>query len=286
MQAIHGGQAKTETIDAQKMAVVRRGGRRPQASVSPTQRRATRARRRRRRPLTRTRAELLAHRPHTQSPYHRPELGTQRADKAHRDGVAARVPEPAVPKRLEVERALLGHDDSRRTALELARVQTAKAHEAPTCSRVRSSPEVGQILALVRLDDIHALRRGPRGQACVASGRRVQWAKESAGTRDGTAGQKRGNADLTWAFSEAAGLGWRHHPAGQQDRARVEQQQRQGQARTVLAPHWARAVYDRWTRETAVALDQWCPACWSGAGEPAASRAAAGISLASACWER
>jgi hypothetical protein len=42
LKAIPGGQATHETIEAQKIAVLRRGGRRPQASVYPAERRATR----------------------------------------------------------------------------------------------------------------------------------------------------------------------------------------------------------------------------------------------------
>src|SRR2546428_7122405 len=61
MQAIHGGNATNDTSDAQTMALLLRGGMLPQASVSPADMRATRARLRRRVPLTRTRAALLAH---------------------------------------------------------------------------------------------------------------------------------------------------------------------------------------------------------------------------------
>src|SRR5262245_31044232 len=42
MKAIHGGKAKNDTIDAQTIAVLLRGGMLPQASVSPAAMRATR----------------------------------------------------------------------------------------------------------------------------------------------------------------------------------------------------------------------------------------------------
>jgi hypothetical protein len=42
MTAIHGGKAKHDTIDAQHIAVLRRGGRLPPASVYPAAMRATR----------------------------------------------------------------------------------------------------------------------------------------------------------------------------------------------------------------------------------------------------
>ena len=56
MQAIHGGKAQNDTIDSQKIAVLLRGGMRPQASVDPAAMRATRDLLRRRMHLMRNRA--------------------------------------------------------------------------------------------------------------------------------------------------------------------------------------------------------------------------------------
>jgi transposase len=58
MKAIHGGKAKNDTIDAQKIAVLLRGGMMPQAYVYPAEMRATRDLLRRRCHLARKRAEL------------------------------------------------------------------------------------------------------------------------------------------------------------------------------------------------------------------------------------
>jgi transposase len=56
MKAIHGGKAKNDRIDAQKIAMLVRGGMLPQAYVYPAAMRATSDRLRRRMHLTRTRA--------------------------------------------------------------------------------------------------------------------------------------------------------------------------------------------------------------------------------------
>ncbi len=103
-----------------------------------------------------------------------------------------------------MERARLGPDDRQRTDRELAMVPTAKADETHTCSRRRSIPVVGQLLARVRLDEIHDRQRVPRVQACISNGRRVKGAKDSAGTHDGPLGTMIGQADLPWAVSAAA----------------------------------------------------------------------------------
>lgn len=113
--------------------------------------RATRDLLRRRMSLTRTRAELLAHMPHTPRQYTLPEIGTKLAYKANRDGVAERCPDPAVQKRLEVDLALLGSYAPVRNALEAHIVKAAKPHDAHTLSRLQTVPGIGTMLRLVLL---------------------------------------------------------------------------------------------------------------------------------------
>ena len=58
MKALHGGKAKHDTIDSQKIAILLRGGMLPTVYVYPGEMRATRDLRRRRTHLMRKRAEL------------------------------------------------------------------------------------------------------------------------------------------------------------------------------------------------------------------------------------
>jgi transposase len=235
MKAIHGGKAKHDKIEAYKIAVLLRGGMLPPASVYPADRRATRDLWRRRMQLRRQRAELLAHMQHTNRQYNRPEISKKLAYKANRDGVAKRFPEPAVQKSIEVARALIDSYDRLLTDVELALVNTAKAHDAQTFYRLRSSPGGGKILSLVILYEIHDLHRFPRVQEFVSYGRLVKCAKESAGKRYGTSGTKMGHASLKWAFSEAAVLCLRNNPAAQQYLTRLAKKPGTGKALPVLA---------------------------------------------------
>jgi transposase len=202
------------------MAVLLRGGMLPHASVYPAAMRATRDLWRRRMSLMRHRAALLTHVQQPTRPYNRPAIGTQLADTATREGGAARFPDPAVQQSLEMDRALLNSYDRLLTALERSLVNPAKAPNAQICYRRRSSPGVGKMRALVWLDESHDSTRFPRVQEFVSYGRLVKCATESAGKRYGTAGAKIGQAYLTWAFSEAAVLFLRAHPAGHKDLAR------------------------------------------------------------------
>jgi transposase len=186
MKARHSGKAKHDKIDAQKIAVLRRGGMLPQAYVYPAGMRATRDLRRRRRHLMRTRAELLTHVQQTNSPDNLPEIGTKIAYKGNRDGIAERLPDPAVQKSIAVDLALIGYDDERLRELELSMVQTAKQRDANTLYSLQPVPGMGKILSLVLLSEIHDIARFPRLQAFVSYCRLVKCAKASAGTRYGT----------------------------------------------------------------------------------------------------
>jgi transposase len=148
MQAIHGGKAKNDNIEAHKIAVLLRGGMLPHAYVYPAERRATRELLRRRWHLVRKRAELLAHMQNTNSQDTLPESGKQLADKANREGVEEHFPDSRVRKPIAVEVSLLDHSDQLPGEGELSITRTAKAPDVQTFSRLPSVPGSGPILAL------------------------------------------------------------------------------------------------------------------------------------------
>ena len=256
MQAIHGGKAQHDKIDAHKIAVLLRGGMLPQAYVYPAAMRATRDLLRRRMHLMRKRAELLTHIQHTKSQYNLPAIGQKIAYKANRVGVAERFADPAGQQSIEVDLALIGHDDSLLRDRELSVLTTAKEHHTHTLYLLRTVPGIGEILSLVLLYEIHDIHRFPRVQDFVSYCRVVKCAKESAGKRDGTGGRKIGKAYLKWACSEAAVLFWRDNPLGQKSLTRLEKKHGKGKALTILAHHVARAVYVMLNRHTAFEMNK------------------------------
>jgi transposase len=256
MKAIHGGKAKNDKIDAQKIAVLLRGGMLPQAYVYPAAMRATRDLLRRRTHLMRKRAELLTHIQQTNSQYNLPEIGKKIAYKANRDGVAERFPDPAVQKSIEVDLALIGHYDQLLRDVELSILKTAKQHNAQTLYLLRTVPGIGEILSLVLLYEIHDITRFPRVQDFLSYCRLVKCTKESAGKRYGTSGTKIGNAHLKWAFSEAAVLFLRANPAGQKYLSKLEKKHGSGKALTLLGQKLGRTVYYMLQRQTAFDMDK------------------------------
>src|SRR5262245_53294526 len=104
MKAIHGGKAKTDKIDAHKIAVLLRGGMLPQAYVYPKGMRETRDLLRRRTFLVRRRAETLVHLTNTNSQYNLPPFAKKLAYAANR--AALNLPErfhdPSARRNVEV----------------------------------------------------------------------------------------------------------------------------------------------------------------------------------------
>src|SRR3989449_487603 len=267
MKAIHGGKAKNDKIDAQKIAVLLRGGMLPQAYVYPAEMRATRDLLRRRMHLARKRGELLAHVQNTNSQYNLPAIGKKIAYKANRDGVAERFADPAVQKSIEVDLALITYYDALLRDVELTIVKTAKYHDANTLYLLQTVPGIGKILSLVLLYEIHHIDRFPRVQEFASYCRLVKCAKESNGKRSGTSGAKIGNAHLKWAFSEAAVLFLRDNPAGQKFLARLEKKHDKGKALTILAHKLARAVYYMFKRKVAFDMKRFLNDEGRGVGE-------------------
>jgi transposase len=159
-----------------------------------------------------------------------------------------------VHKSIEVDLALIGHDDQLLRDVELSILKAAKQDDANTLYVLRTVPGIGEILSLVLLYERHDIHCFPRVQDFVSYCRLVKCAKASVGKRYGTSGTKIGNAYRKWAFSEAAVLFLRNNPHGQKYLIRLESKHGQGKALTVLAHKLARAVYHMLKRQTAFDL--------------------------------
>jgi transposase len=245
MKAIHGGKAKYDRIDGQKVARLLRGGTLPQAYVYPAGMRGTRDLLRRRTFLVRRRAELLAHLVNTNSQYNLPPLTQElcyAANRHHLD-LPARFGDPSVRRSVEADLALIDAFDEQIRALELYLTRAAKVDDPQAYQRLRSIPGVGPVLALIFLYEIHDARRfGEVGQF-LSYARLVRCAHEGAGKKKGSGGNRVGNAHLKWACGEAACLLVRSSEAAKRWLARREERHGKAKALGALAARLGRAVY-------------------------------------------
>ena len=243
MKAIHGGKAKNDHIDSQKIARLLKAGMLPQAYTYPARMRATRDLLRRRMMFARHRGELIGHIQNTVSQYNLPPLGVRLGSKKTCGAVAAHFPDPVVQQMIELDVTMISHLDEPLRVLEQDLALKARAHDAGAYHLLRSVRGIGRILAMVMLYEIEDIHRFPTLGQFVSSARLVKCAKESAGKKLRHSGKKLGNAYLKWAFSEVAVLFLKGNPKAQKTLARLASKHGKGKALSILAHRLGRAVY-------------------------------------------
>jgi transposase len=188
MKAIHGGKAKTDPIDAHKIAVLLRGGMLPQAYVYRRGMRETRDLLRRRTFLVRRRAEALTHLVNTNSQYNLPPVSKKLCYAANRQEVdlPGRFSDESVKKNVATDLALIDAYDQQIHDLEPYLTRSAKIDDPQAYARLRSIPGVGPVLSLILLYEIHDIRRFPEVGQFLSYARLVRWVHESAGKKQGT----------------------------------------------------------------------------------------------------
>jgi transposase len=245
MKAIHGGKAKNDRIDAEKIATLLRGGMLPQAYVYPKGLRETRDLLRRRMFLVHKRAEIITHLQTTNAQYNLPIFTKKLIYAKNRQElkIAERFADPSVRKSVEVNLALVDCYDELIGDLELHLERTVKVDDANTYHRLRSIPGVGKILALVLLYEIHDIKRFPSVGDFISYARLVRPSHESAGKKVGFGHKKIGNAHLRWALGEAITLLLRESDQAKSWMKRKEKKTGKGKAMGILAAKLGRAVY-------------------------------------------
>lgn len=243
MKAIHGGKAKNDRIDSEKIARLLRSGLIPFAYVYPKEMRATRDLLRRRNYLMRKRADLLAHIQNTNSQYNKEEFGKSICHKVNRTGIAERFKCESVRESIKADIELINFYDKIINRLELIALRNAREHDPNSIYLLRTVKGIGKVLSLVILYEIHDISRFPRVQDFVSYARLVACSRESAGKRKGTSGRKIGNMHLKWAFSEAAVLFLRNNPRGMKYKNRLASKHGKAKTLSIIAHRLGRAVY-------------------------------------------
>jgi transposase len=250
MKAIHGAKAKNDRIDANKIARLLRGGNFPLAYVYPKGMRETRDLLRRRSWLVRQRSGLFTHLQILNAQYNLPPLPKKLSFAANRAAmdIAARFGDPSVQRNAAADLAVIDCLDEQIAALELYVTRTAKVDDVQTYHRLRTIPGVGPVLALILLYEIHDIKRFASVGQFLSYCRLVRCAHESAGKVLGDGGRKIGNAQLRWAFAEAACLFLRGSERARAWKQKQQKKRGEGKALAILAARLARAVYHLWRK--------------------------------------
>jgi transposase len=249
MKHIHQGKAKSDKIDAAKLAALLRGGLFPLAYAFPRAKRQTRDLRRHRTFFVRRRGQLLAHVVNTNTQFNLPPLTKKLTYAANRTPeLLDRFADPSTKLMVAADLALIDHYDERIAELERHLVRNAKVDDPVTFGLLRTVPGIGLVLGLTLLYEIDDIRRFPEAGHFLSYARLVRCEHSSAGKVKGSGPRKMGNAHLKWAFSEAACLMIRAVPAVKAWVQRQERKKGKRKALSILEAKIGRAVYHLWRK--------------------------------------
>ena len=243
MKAVHGGKAKNDRIDSEKIARLLQGGLLPMAYVYPRKLRSLRDLLRRRTRFVRQRAELMGHIQNLNQQANQPELGRVLKTKGCRPAVVQQFEQQDARLSVEADLALIGYYDQLIARLEKHILARARDFQPQALAVLMSVPGIGKIIALTIALEIDTIRRFETRQQFCSYSRLVKCSRESAGKRYGTGGAKIGNPYLKWAFSEAAVHSSRlSEPIGG-FLQKLERKHGKGKGKSLLAHRLGRAVY-------------------------------------------
>jgi len=252
MKHIHGGKAKSDKIDASKLANMLRGGMFPLAYVYPRAKRQTRDLLRRRSFFVRQRAQLITHIVNTNSQFNLPPFSKKLSYAANRSAeIADRFADPSTRLMIHTDLNLIDAYDSQIAELERHLLKSAKVDDPVTFGFLRTIPGIGPILGLILLYEIDRIERFPEAGNFLSYSRLVRCAHASAGKVKGFGGKKIGNAHLKWAFSEAACLMLRTCIPVKAWMQRQESKRGKRKALSVLEAKIGRTVFHLWRKQQA-----------------------------------
>lgn len=253
MRLIHSGKAKTDRIDADKIARLLRGGNFPLAYAYPKGMRETRDLLRRRRYLVRERGALVTHVQIVNSQYNLPPLGKNlgAASNWAELRLGTRFSHASVRRNVGVDLELIEHLEKMIGTLESYLSRTAKVDDVQTYERLQTVPGVGKVLGLTLLYELHEVARFATVGQFLSYARLVRCGHESAGKKLGTGGKNIGNAHLKWAFGEAACHFVKVSERAKKWKQRYAQRHSKGKALGVLAARLGRSIYHMLRKEEA-----------------------------------
>lgn len=252
MKHIHGGKAKSDKIDAGKLAAMLRGGLFPTAYVYPKAKRQTRDLLRRRSFFVRQRAQLIAHIVNTNSQFNLPPFSKKLTYAGNRsEEIAHRFTDPSTRLMIATDLAMIDAFDAQIADVESHLLRSAKVDDPVTFGFLRTIPGIGPILGLILLYEIDRIDRFPEVGNFLSYSRLVRCEHSSAGKVKGSGPKKIGNAHLKWAFSEAACLMIRSCLPVKAWLQRQQTKRGKRKALSILEAKIGRTVYHLWRKQRA-----------------------------------
>lgn len=246
MKAVHGGKKKNDRIDAQIVTDLLRSNLFPLAYPYPREMRASRDLLRRRHRFVALRAEGYTHIQNTFAQQALLDLSPEEVKKkATRYHLPDRLDHPDLALSVDCDLEMIQTLDGIITTIEKQILAQAKYHDRTALEILRTTPGIGEMLALTILYEIHTIHRFPSAQRFSSYSRLVTVERTSAGkpVRDGKAHNKIGNPHLKWAFSEIILHAQRHCEPIRKYYQRLQSKHGPANAKSRIAHKFAVAIY-------------------------------------------
>jgi transposase len=198
MKAVHGGKAKNDKIDSEKIALLLKGGMFPEAYAYPKEMRSTRDLMRRRSFFVRKRAELYAH---VQMTYHQHNFenpGQKLAYRGNREKLEKPFKDDSTLRAVDADLVLIEHysDIIRSLETHIDKLTRRNSPHSMSLAILKTIPGIGSVLASTILYEIDDIKRFPSVQHFASYARLIKPKKTSAGKTTGGGGGKIGNQHL------------------------------------------------------------------------------------------
>ena len=271
-----GKKNKSDAVDARTIADMLRTNRFPLAYIYPPEMRATRDLLRRRHFFVQHRAGTLTHIQNTFCQWGNPDsLRAEVQRKTTRRSLIKKMHNPDVCDSIESDFDFVDNIDAIVKRLDKKISDNAKYHNNTDYTLLRSTPGIGETLALTILYETHTIARFTTPQSYSSYCRVINAQCESAGKQVGRSGaDKIGNPFLKWAFSEAAAAMVRDCPPVRQWYDRAIKRHGKASAMGRLRHRIAVAVYFMLKHKTAFDIKKFLQSDYDKAASPKRKRAA------------
>lgn len=243
MKHIHGGKAKNDRIDSEKIAMLTINQMLPEAYVYPKEKRHLRDLLRRRLYFVRKRAEIKAHVQIQAYQANIQETGRISPARIQEKTIAPKFEN--IDQRVSVEMNLSTVDfyDNKISELEnyiANRVNSINRTDVTLLQTIRGIGDIISMTILLEMDDIHRFKNH---KEFASYARLIKCSHESAGKKLGFGGSKIGNPYLKYIFGEASVLLPQFNPEIKKYLARLESKYGKMKSRAILAHKIGRTVY-------------------------------------------
>lgn len=244
MKAITGGKKKNDKIDSKTLADLMRGNLFPSAYAYPKEWRSTRDLLRRRNYYVSLRASVNTH---IQTIFAQEAIldvkGPDVKRKSGRRGLLEKLDDSEQQLSVECDLNLMDALDPIISQLEKRIRSQAKHHDPEVLSLLKTTPGIGDILALTILYEIHTISRFDSEKKFSSYSRVVKCDRTSGGKPSGGGNQKIGNPYLKWAFDQIIVRAQAKEPLIRNYYQRLKSKHGSRKAKAVIAHKFAVAIY-------------------------------------------